>query len=397
MAVSIRNRSRNRTPYASAYAPPKKRRPVLLDRELVERLDWVLIGACAAIAIFGVVMIYSASRTVVPGDPTYFVKRQVLALVIGVLLGIVILRFDYRKWRDFSLIAYIGIVVLLFLVISPFGASVRGHQAWFQLPFGFQLQPSELAKFGLVVALAGYVNEYRHDIDPWRLVVIVGLSLIPIALVQLQGDLGTNIVLIFAVIGLLAVAGVPGRYLAILTGLGVTLIFAVISLGILQQYQVDRLTTVFSSSSGKHQTATAYNQNQSVATISTGGFNGLGLFNGPQTRLGFVPEQQTDFIFTAVGEELGFVGGALLLALFGLVIWRTWRTARIASDFYGTMVCSGVLALFAFQIFENVGMTMGIMPVTGIPLPFMSYGGSSLLASCACVALVSNVYARRFT
>ena len=179
MAVSIRNRSRNRSPYAAVYAPPKKRRLVLLDRELVERLDWVLIGACAAIAIFGVVMIYSASRTVVPGDPTYFVKRQVLALVIGVLLGIVILRFDYRKWRDFSLIAYIGIVVLLFLVISPFGASVRGHQAWFQLPFGFQLQPSELAKFLLVVALAGYVNEYRHDLDAWRLCVIIGLSLVP--------------------------------------------------------------------------------------------------------------------------------------------------------------------------------------------------------------------------
>lgn len=394
MAVSVRTRSR--TPYANVHAPPKKRNRFLLDRELVERLDWVLIAACAAIAIFGIVMIYSASRTLVPGDPTYYVKRQVLALVVGVVLGIVILRFDYRKWRDFSLIAYIGVVVLLFLVISPFGSSVKGHQAWFQLPFGFQLQPSELAKFLLVVALAGYVNEYRHDIDAWRLVVIVGLSLVPIALVQLQGDLGTNIVLIFAVIGLLAVAGVPGRYLAILTGLGLTLIFAVISLGILQQYQVDRLTTVFSGG-GKHETATAYNQNQSVATISTGGFNGLGLFNGPQTRLGFVPEQQTDFIFTAVGEQLGFVGGVLLLALFGLVIWRTWRTARIASDFYGTMVCSGVLALFAFQIFENVGMTMGIMPVTGIPLPFMSYGGSSLLVSCACVALVCNVYARRFT
>ncbi|HEY6316605.1 MAG TPA: FtsW/RodA/SpoVE family cell cycle protein [Acidimicrobiia bacterium] len=394
MGVSVRTRSR--APYAASYAPPRKRVHLLLDRDLVERLDWVLISACAAIAIFGVVMIYSASRTLVPGDPTYYVKRQILALVLGVILGIAILRFDYRKWRDFSLVAYIGVVILLFLVLSPFGSSVKGHQAWFQLPFGFQLQPSELAKFGLIVALAGYVNEYRHDIDPWRLVVIVGLSLVPIALVQLQGDLGTNIVLIFAVIGLLAVAGVQGRYLAILTGLGVTLIFAVISLGILQQYQVDRLTTVFSSGN-KDQTATAYNQNQSVATISTGGFNGLGLFNGPQTKLGFVPEQQTDFIFTAVGEELGFVGGAMLLALFGIVIWRTWRTARIASDFYGTMVCAGVLALFAFQIFENVGMTMGIMPVTGIPLPFMSYGGSSLLASCACIALVCNVHARRFT
>ena len=392
MAMSVRTRARS---YASPYAPPKRRRRLLLDRELVAQLDWVLLSACGAIAVFGVVMIYSASRTLVPGDPTYFVKRQLLALVIGVVLGIGILRVDYRKLRDFSLVAYIAVVALLFLVISPFGSSVKGHQAWFQLPFGFQLQPSELAKFGLVVALAGYVNEFRHDIDPWRICVIVGLALVPILLVQLQGDLGTNIVLIFAVIGLLAVAGVPARYLVILTLLGLTLIFAVISLGILQQYQVDRLTTVFSSG-GKNQTATAYNQNQSVATIATGGFNGQGLLKGPQTRLGFVPEQQTDFIFTAVGEELGFVGAATLLGLFGLVIWRTWRTARIASDFYGTLVCAGVLALFAFQIFENVGMTLGIMPVTGIPLPFMSYGGSSLLASCACIALVCNVYARRF-
>ena len=391
MAVSVRNRYLN----AGSYAPPRRRR-VLLDRDFVTRLDWVLLSACGAIAFVGVVMIYSASRNLVPGDPTYYVKRQLLALVLGIVIGILLLRMDYRKLRDFSLVAYISIVALLFLVISPFGSSVKGHQAWFQLPFGFQLQPSELAKFGLVVALAGYVNEFRDDIDPWRLCVIVGLALIPIALVQLQGDLGTNIVLIFAVIGLLAVAGVPGRYLLILTLLGATLVFAVISLGILQQYQVDRLTTVFSSG-GKAQTATAYNQTQSKQTIATGGFTGLGLFKGPQTELGFVPEQQTDFIFTAVGEELGFVGAATLLALFGVVIWRTWRTARLAADFYGTLVCAGVLAIFAFQIFENVGMTMGIMPVTGIPLPFMSYGGSSLVATCACVALVCNVYARRFT
>ena len=174
-----------------------------------------------------------------------------------------------------------------------------------------------------------------------------------------------------------------------------TLVFAVVSVGILQKYQVDRLTSVFDTSAQAKQ-GVAYNQDQSKKTISTGGFAGLGLFKGPQTRLGFVPEQQTDFIFTAVGEELGFVGGATLLALFAIVLWRTWRTAQLAADLYGTLVCTGVLAVFAFQIFENIGMTMGIMPVTGIPLPFMSYGGSSLVTSCACVALVCNVYARRF-
>ena len=172
--------------------------------------------------------------------------------------------------------------------------------------------------------------------------------------------------------------------------------FAVVSLGLLQQYQIDRFTSVFATGAKANQGA-AYNQNQSKAAIANGKFSGQGLFKGKQTELGFVPEQQTDFIFTAAGEELGFVGGATLLALFAVVLWRTWRTARLAADFFGTVVCAGILAVLAFQIFENIGMTMGIMPVTGITLPFMSYGGSSLVVSCALIALVNNVYARRFS
>ena len=391
MSVSSRNR---RYLQAAAYTPRARRRTPL-DADLVARLDWILIGACTAIVLIGLLMIYSASRNIVNGDQTYFMKRQLLALAIGLIVSIVLLRVDYRKLRDFSLLGYVVTVAMLFFVLSPIGSSSKGHQAWYQFPFGFQFQPSEFAKFGLIVALAGYVNEHRDEIDPWRLSVIVGLALIPIGLVQLQPDLGTNMVLIFAVIGLLAVAGVRGRYLLALALLGMTLIFAVVNVGLLQKYQVDRLTSVFDTSSQAKQ-GVAYNQDQSKKTIGTGGFSGLGLFKGPQTRLGFVPEQQTDFIFTAVGEELGFVGGATLLALFAIVLWRTWRTAQLSADLYGTLVCTGVLAIFAFQIFENIGMTMGIMPVTGIPLPFMSYGGSSLVTSCACVALVCNVYARRF-
>jgi rod shape determining protein RodA len=391
MSVSGRNR---RYMQAAAYTPRARRRTIL-DADLVARLDWILIGACTAIVMIGVLMIYSASRNIVTGDPTYFVKRQLLALTIGLITAMVLLRIDYRKFRDFSLLGYVLTVAMLFFVLSPIGSASKGHQAWYQLPFGFQFQPSEFAKFGLIVALAGYVNEHRDEIDPWRLSVIVGLALLPIGLVQLQPDLGTNMVLIFAVIGLLAVAGVRGRYLLALALLGMTLVFAVVNVGILQKYQVDRLTSVFDTSAQAKQ-GVAYNQDQSKKTIGTGGLTGSGLFKGPQTRLGFVPEQQTDFIFTAVGEELGFVGGATLLALFAIVLWRTWRTAQLAADLYGTLVCTGVLAIFAFQIFENIGMTMGIMPVTGIPLPFMSYGGSSLVTSCACVALVCNVYARRF-
>ncbi len=383
MALSTRDRR-----YLRAGAT-RRSRPIL-SSDLASRLDWVLLGACALIAILGLVMIYSASRHI-DDDPTYYLKRQVLALAIGIGIGIAILRVDYRKFRDFSLIAYVVVVVILLFVLTPMGSAANGAQAWFQLPFGFQLQPSEFAKFGLVVALAGYVNEHRGDIDPWRLTVIVGLALVPIGLVQLQPDLGTNMVLLFGVIGLLAVAGVRGRYLVVLALLAATLVFAVVSLGILKQYQIDRLTGPFGGDGD------AYSVNQSQNALGAGGLSGLGLFGGSQTQLGFVPEQHTDFIFTAVGEELGFVGAATLLGLFALVMWRTWRAARLARDHYGTLVCVGVLSMFGFMIFENIGMTMGIMPVTGIPLPFMSYGGSSLITCCALVALVANVHARRFS
>lgn len=377
----------------ASYAPSRPKRKVL-DAELVQRLDWLLISACMALALIGLVMIYSASRNIIPGDPYYFVKRQAVALVIGIGLAVLILRTDYRRLRDYSLVAYIVTVGLLFLVLSPVGSNAKGSQAWFQMPFGLQFQPSEIAKFGLIVALAGYVNEHRGDIDPWRLTVIIGLAMVPLGLVQMQPDLGTNMVLLFGVIGLLAVAGVRGRYLLVLLLLGFTAIYAVVNVGLLKQYQIDRLTALGGEGGD---TDSAYNQKQSLDTIKSGGPFGFGYLQGPQTRLGFVPEQQTDFIFTAVGEEFGFFGGALILSLFGIVVWRTWRTARLARDYFGTLVCAGVLAMFTFMIFENIGMTMSIMPVTGIPLPFLSYGGSALITSWACVALVANVHARRFS
>jgi rod shape determining protein RodA len=377
---------------SSPWAAPRQRGRLDIDWRAQ---DWLLIAATAGIAALGLVMVYSTTRHLVSSDPYYYLKRQIVAYVLGIVLFVAILAIDYRKWRDFSQLAFIGTCALLFLVLTPVGSHVNGAQSWYQLPGGFQFQPSEIAKFGLIVALCGYVNEHRTELTPWRVTVIATLALIPLGLVQLQPDLGTNMVLAVIVIGLLAVAGVKGRYLLVLALLGLTGIYAIVSVGLLKQYQIDRLTSVISP--GNATQGAAYNQNQSKSTIGSGGLTGAGLFNGPQTRLGFVPQQHTDFIFTAVGEELGFVGGALLLALFAIVMWRTWRIAQVSRDFYGTLVCTAVLAMFAFQVFENIGMTMGIMPVTGIPLPFMSYGGSSILACCACVALVTNVHARRFT
>jgi len=357
-------------------------------------LDWVMLGASIAIAVLGLAMVYSATRNLVD-DPYYFVKRQSAAMILGVGVFLVILRIDYRKFRDFSLLAYLAVIALLFFVLTPVGSSSKGAQAWYALPMNFQFQPSEIAKFLLIIALCGYVNEHRGDIDPWRITMILVLALVPLALVQMQPDLGTNLVLAAIVLGLLAVAGVKGRYLVVIGLLAATGIYAIVSLGVLKQYQIDRLTSVINPDTSTQ--TSAYNQNQSKTTIATGGFLGSGLFQGKQTGLGYVPEQHTDFIFTAVGEELGFVGAATLLALFAIVMWRTWRTARLSRDYYGTLVCAAIFAMFGFQIFENVGMTMGIMPVTGIPLPLMSYGGSSLIATFACLALVANVHARRFS
>jgi rod shape determining protein RodA len=225
--------------------------------------------------------------------------------------------------------------------------------------------------------------------------VIIGLVSVPIGLVLLQPDLGTVMVLAVIIVAILAVAGVTGRQLIVLGLLAVTGVYAVVGLGLLKQYQLDRLTTFLDPESGTSQ-GTAYNQKQSTQAIAHGRTTGEGYLKGSQTQGGFVPEQQTDFIFTSVGEELGFIGAVVLLGLFAIVMWRTWRTARLSRDFFGTLVCVGVLAMLGFQMFENIGMTMGVMPVTGIPLPMMSYGGSSLITTLACTGLVANVAMRRF-
>ena len=369
-----------------------------LDSPALRSLDPLLIGATVLISGLGLLMIYSATRERLHAeglDELYFVKRQGAAIAVGLLLMALLLAIDYRRLRDFSVLAYGATVVLLLSVLSPLGSSTRGSQAWFALGGGFQVQPSELAKFGIIVAFAGYLAAHRGGMDSWRMTVTIGLAVVPVALVMLQPDFGTAMVLGLVVIALLAAAGARLRHLVVLALLAVTFMFAIINVGMLRQYQIDRLAGFVNQGDDSRQTS--YTTDQSKIAIENGGFDGQGLGNGSQTAGGFVPEQHTDFIFTAVGEEFGFVGGAMLLALFAIVIWRTWRAATVARDFFGTLVCVGVLAMFAFQIFENVGMTMGIMPVTGIPLPFMSYGGSSTITAFACVALVANVSMRRFS
>ena len=281
--------------------------PSRLEASPLRHFDWLLVGSSLAITALGLVMIYSTTHLRVPGDPYYFVKRQALFAAVGLVAMVAVLAIDYRRLRDYAMLFYGATVFLLLAVLAPVGSNVKGHQAWFQLPGGFTMQPSELAKFGIIVALAGYCNRYRGELDAWRLTLIVMLVGVPIGLVLLQPDLGTVMVLVVIIVAVLAVAGVSGKQLIVLGLLAITGIYAVFGLGLLKQYQLDRLTVFLDPESGTSQ-GTAYNLQQSTQTIAHGRLTGEGLDNGSQTQGGFVPEQHTDFIFTSVGEELGFVG-----------------------------------------------------------------------------------------
>jgi rod shape determining protein RodA len=342
-------------------------------------------------------MIYSASRDKLQAsgiDPGYFLKRQAVFVVIGIVAMAVMAALDYRRLRDFALFFYGSSVVVLLAVMSPLGHKSRGAQAWFG--FGsYQFEPSEYAKIALIIALAAYCAHHKGKLEPRQLVLILALAALPFGLIYKQPDLGTALVLAAVLTFVLVASGVRPRYLALLGLIGVLGVVAVLHFGVLKQYQKDRLTAFLDPKSNTQ--SSAYNLAQSKIAIGSGNVLGKGLFRGTQTNLSYVPEQHTDFIFTAVGEQLGLVGSALLLGLFALMVWRTWVAASQARDLAGTFICIGVLAMLMFQIFENVGMTMGIMPITGIPLPFMSYGGSAIVGSFAAVGLVLNVHMRRFS
>jgi rod shape determining protein RodA len=363
-------------------------------------VDYLLIATPIAISALGIVMIYAATRsrlTLEHVDRFYYVERQCLALAIGLVAMGIAMSIDYRKLRDLFPLLYLSVLPLL-LAVRFVGTGRNSTTAWFQLG-PLQFQPSEIAKIVLVIALAGYCHQHRGDLDAWRLAIALGLAAVPMALVMLQNDLGTMLVMCVIVAAVVLVAGIRPLHIATVFLVVATLVGALVVTGKFNGYRLDRLTSFLHQGPVSTQTATPaqYNLAESRTAIQHGGFTGTGLYKGTLTSLSYVPAQHTDFIFTVVGEELGFIGGALLLALFALLVWRTWRTALLSTDFFGTLLCIGVVAMFAFQIFENMGMTMGIMPITGIPLPFMSYGGSALISYFIAVGLVANVHMRRFS
>ncbi|TMK31170.1 MAG: rod shape-determining protein RodA [Actinobacteria bacterium] len=371
-------------------------KPYVSERRPLRHLDPILLLSVLALGIVGLVTIYSATHASLVAqriDPGFYLKKQLTFVTLGVVVILVAASFDYRFVKVYAGIIYVASLALLVLVRTPLGTTVRGSQRWFQL-FGFQLAPSELAKLALVAMLAAFLSQLRSsDLSLQALYRATAIAAVPGLLVFLQPDLGTSIVLVAILVGILVVAGARARHLGVLALTAIVLIFGALQLGLVKDYQIARLTAFFDPQNDPQRSD--YNRTQAEIAIGSGGLLGRGYLKGTQTNLDFVPEQHTDFIFTVIGEEFGFVGAIFVLMLFALLIWRAVRIALLAKDPFGTYLAAGIASMLAIQVFVNVGMTLGIMPITGIPLPFVSYGGSSFLTNCAAVGLLLNVHMRR--
>lgn len=362
--------------------------------------DPILTGAVALLLILGTLLVYAATKSWYAGmglDPQYYLKRHVINIVIGALLAFSTTIIDYRLLRAYTPILWgFGVLGLIAVLIPGVGSTVNGARAWISLPGGFQIQPAELAKISIIVGISMVLSERVHDREePTHKDVARALAIaaLPILLILLQPDMGTVIIISASVVTIVAVSGAPSRWVVGLLLVALLGGFVAVKAGVLSDYQVKRLQSFVNPSADPQ--LSGYQLRQSRITVGSGGLVGKGLFKGPQTNGRFVPEQQTDFIFTVAGEELGFLGSSLILFLFMIILWRSFRIARKSQDLFGRLVCTGVIAWFAFQAFENIGMTMGLMPMTGVPLPFVSYGGSSMFANLIGIGLLQNVHARQ--
>ncbi len=371
--------------WAGAYAP-------------VRHIDWVLVGAALVLSLLGIVFIYSATfhRLDQQGlDRTLYVSQQLIALVLGGIGATAMCLPDYRRFRAWSVPAYVLTLALLAVPIF-YGEPVNGSRAWIQVG-ALQFQPAELGKVSLVVLLAAIFHERKEATLGMRaLVEGLAVAALPMLVILVQPDFGTFLVYVAIVFGVLLLARVRVRYIVALACIGLLAFGAILASDALEDYQKDRLTA-FVNPEAADPRGSAFNVNQAQIAVGSGQLFGQGLFQGTQTTLDYVPENQTDFIFTVVGEETGFAGSLVLLGFYALLLWRALHIAATARDTFGTLLAGGVVAVLGFQIFINLGMAVGIMPVTGLPLPFVSYGGTSLIGSFLMIGLLQNVHMRRFS
>lgn len=364
----------------------------------LRRIDWLMTACVLGLSAIGALLVWAATQPMLVAqgqDPASFLKRHVLNLIIGLGLGAATALLDYRLLRAYAPILYGLSCVGLLIVLSPIGDTVNGSHSRIQLGAGFQVQPSEFAKVGLVVLLAMILGEPRDgEVGPGRrdVLLALGLAAPPMALTILEPDLGSTLVFCAAILGVMLVSGVKKRWLIGLGSIGAFGVISALSMHLLKPYQVARFTSFINPAADPR--GTGYNSQQARIAVGSGGLLGKGLFHGEQTGGHFVPEQQTDFVFTVAGEELGFIGAAVIIFLMGIVLWRGLRIATQAADLFGVLVATGVVCWFAFQAFQNIGMCLGIMPITGVPLPFVSYGGTATFVNMIGVGLLQAVRIR---
>jgi rod shape determining protein RodA len=364
---------------------------------VLRSLDWVLVAGVAGLLAVGLWAVSGVTHNTIAGNPSYYVKRQMIYAAVGLVALLVALAIDTDVYRRFWRPIYYGTIGLIAIVLV-LGRAARGSTRWIDVGF-FTFQPSEFGKLLFVLAIAGFVaDRARASAEPSVTMRVLGLGLVPILLVFAQPDLGTALVYTAGLTAMLFISGTPWKQLAVLGALAALVVTVVLWAGpamgvnFLHGYQKSRLTCFVHPQ--KCNVDARYNLEQSIAAVGSGEVRGRGVRNATQVNLGFLPESPTDFIFAGFSEQRGFVGASLLLALYLLVLWRGLRVITMARDLYSAIVAGGIVVALLFQIFVNIGMTMGIAPITGIPLPFVSVGGSSMIANLAAMGVLLSIHAR---
>ena len=379
-------------PIQPASEPP----PPLVPREWRLRLDPLLLLATLGLVACSLVALNGATQNDVDGDPNYYVYRQAIYAGFGLVLMYAVSRIDYSRLRELRYPVY-GLMIALLLLVLGIAQATRGARSWIALPF-FNFQPSELGKVLLVVALAAFLVDRMRRMGRETTARIMLLGLIPTMLVIAEPDLGSAMVYVAGTFAVLFIAGAPWRHFAALAGLlaaSLTVVLVVMPLAgyeVLKSYQVDRLTSFLHP--GDNPGEEGYQLQQALTAIGSGEKTGRGVENATQTSLNFLPEHHTDFIFAVIGETYGFVGCALVLSLYALLIWRGLHILTIAKNLYGALLAGGITVMLLFQVFVSIGMNVGIMPITGVTAPLLSFGGSSMLATFLALGLLHSIHAQ---
>ena len=366
----------------------------VLDREsYLRKMDWILVGAVAVLCVMGCALVWAAAKP--QGLGSSYLKKDLLNVIIGVGLAVVAALVDYRTLRAYTPVLYVASVIGLLAVLSPLGQRINGAHSWISLGGGFEIQPSEFAKVAVILGIAMLCSEKREGSTvPTNQDILfsLGIAGVPVLLILAQPDVGSTMVFAVIIFGMLSLSGISARWIVSMLVAAVLGSLLIAHLHLLHKYQIDRLLSFTHPGAGVE--SFGLNQHESLLAIGHGGIFGQGLGHGSLTNGQYVPEQPTDFIFSVAGEELGLVGSGLIVILSGVVLWRALRIARLAQDRFGMLVAVGIACWFGFQAFENIGMNLGIMPITGLPLTFVSYGGTSMFASMIAIGLLQNVHIR---